>query len=201
MRNDVEERARTERNRQNGLDDDDDSRPRQFETESDIVSVVETAIEKAMLAGSFDNLPNKGRPLPSQPKSVMQYAMRIMRDNGIRPPWLQLMLDIDQDVRSLRQMLSSACCTFLPNRRSRWHCTVRLAQERIKEINSAVDTFNISRPMSMQHLFRLRLRLDDEIHRAMRNAGDGTDTLRDSDPSDPFLSDETPRDTDGSSNC
>lgn len=173
MRNDLEERARAERNRQNGLDDDEDSRPRQFETESDIINVVETAIEKAMLAGSFDNLRNKGRPLPSQPKSVLQYAMRIMRDNGMRPPWLQLMLDIDADVRSLRHLLSSAYESYLANRPSRWNHTVGLAQVRIKEINAAVDTFNISRPMSMQHLFRLRLHLDDEIDRAMKKVGVG----------------------------
>lgn len=181
MRNDLEERARAERNRQNGLDDDEDSRPRQFETESDIINVVETAIEKAMLAGSFDNLRNKGRPLPSQPKSVLQYAMRIMRDNGMRPPWLQLMLDIDADVRSLRHMLSSAYESYLPKRPSRWNQTVDLAQVRIKEINTAVDTFNISRPMSMQHLFRLRLRLNDEIERAMKKAGVGRGVKDDSD--------------------
>lgn len=171
VRSDLEDRARAERNRQNGLDDDEDSRPRQFETESDIINVVETAIEKAMQAGSFDNLRNKGRPLPSQPKSVLQYAMRIMRDNGIRPPWLQLMLDIDRDIKSLRQMLSNACSMYLPSKTSHWNYAVRSAQMRIKDINAAVDTFNISRPMSMQHLFRLRLHLDDEIHRAMLKVG------------------------------
>lgn len=171
MRKELEERARAARNAQNGLEEDDDSRPRQFESESDITNVVEAAIEKAMKDGSFDNLQNKGRPLPSQPTSALQYVMRIMRDNNIRPPWLQLMLDIDTDTRILRGMLAAACATFFHKRPMRWNAAVTMARVRIKEINASVDTFNISRPMSMQHLFRLRLRIDDEIMRAMRSAG------------------------------
>lgn len=45
---------------------------------------------------------------------------------------------------------------------------LRVADERIGGINRAVDTFNVSRPFSVHHLFRLRLRLHDEVGHAVR---------------------------------
>lgn len=143
----------------------------QYETESDITNAVEMQIEEAMRRGSFDNLPNKGRPLPrGQPRSTLEFAMRIMRDNGLRPHWLQLMHDIDHDRRLLRTTLTQAWQRHMPHAPHHWAAACRVAEIRIQDINARVDTFNLSRPFSFKHLFRLRLRLDDEMQRAMHNA-------------------------------
>lgn len=143
----------------------------QFENESDITNAVEMQIEEAMRRGSFDNLRNKGRPLPpGQPTSTLEFAMRIMRDNGLRPHWLQLMHDIDHDRRLLRTALIEAWRKHMPHAPHHWMAACRVAEIRIRDINVRVDTFNLSRPFSVKHLFRLRLRLGDEIQRAMHSA-------------------------------
>lgn len=144
-----------------------------FEDESDITNFVEAQIEEAMRSGSFDNLRNKGRPLPrGQPQTTVDIAMRIMRENGVRPHWLQLMHDIDHDTRLLRKMLAHAWKMHMPQAPHHWNGACRVTELRIREINARVDTFNLTRPFSFKHLFRLRLRLEDEICRAHRAAAD-----------------------------
>lgn len=142
-----------------------DGRP-DFETESDITTYVEARIEESMRAGHFENLRNKGRPLGAQPRSATDYAMRMMRDAGVRPPWLQLMHDIDADVAAMRRMLAAARRRYGTG--WQFHRAASVAEVAIVDINRHVDKFNIIRPMSFAHLFRLRLRVDDEVRRAVR---------------------------------
>ncbi|KAI0565299.1 hypothetical protein FGB62_19g141 [Gracilaria domingensis] len=141
----------------------------QFESEEDIRGFVEARIQESMRTGQFDNLKNKGRPLPHQPSSTHEYAMRIMRDNGLRPYWLQLMHDIDSEKRQLRNTLAYAWHTHMPHAPHRWALAVRIMELRIESVNKRVDTFNLVRPMSVSHLFRLRLRIKEEIERAMKS--------------------------------
>ncbi|CAN8067211.1 unnamed protein product [Agarophyton chilense] len=141
----------------------------QFESEEDIRDFVEARIQESMRTGQFDNLKNKGRPLPHQPSSTHEYAMRIMRDNGLRPHWLQLMHDIDSEKRQLRNTLSGAWHMYMPQAPHRWAVAVRITELRIESVNKRVDTFNLVRPMSVSHLFRLRLRINEEIERAMNS--------------------------------
>lgn len=125
-------------------------------------------IQNSMRAGQFDNLKNKGRPLPGPPaNSTLDVAMRIMRENGIRPHWLQLMHDIDEEKRMIRRQLRYAWHRYMPRRPERWQGVVRVMELRMESVNRAVDTFNLVRPTCVGHLFRLRLRLGEEIERAM----------------------------------
>lgn len=80
-----------------------------FEDESDITNLVESRIEAAMREGDFENLKNKGRPLPAgRPTTALEYTMRMMRNNGVRPQWLQVMHDIDREGQ-LRCVLVESC--------------------------------------------------------------------------------------------
>lgn len=123
-----------------------------------------------MRDGQFDNLKNKGRPLPGpHAASALDVAMRIMRENGIRPYWLQLMHDIDGEKRIIRRQLQFAWHRYMPQQPDRWEGTLRVAEMRFEEVNRAVDTFNLVRPMCVKHLFRLRLRMPEEVKRAMES--------------------------------
>lgn len=141
-----------------------------------------------MRDGQFDNLKNKGRPLPSpHAASALDVAVRIMRDNGLRPYWLQLMHDIDEEKRVIRRQMQFAWHQHMPNRPDRWEGMLRVAEMRFEEVNRAVDTFNLVRPMCIKHLFRLRLRMPEEIKRAMESdvpealAGKGQGTVDEGD--------------------
>lgn len=146
------------------------SEENKFEDESDIVNMVERQIEEMMRRGAFDNLRNKGRPLPTQPQTTMELCMRMMRDNGLRPPWLQLMHDIDAETRIMRGMMVEARLKYLPKNQRQWLRSCNVAGVRIDEINRMIDSFNLQKPFSIAHVFRLRLRLDDEMKRAVRES-------------------------------
>lgn len=120
-----------------------------------------------MRRGGFDNLRNKGRPLPQRPKSTMEVAMRIMRENGLRPRWLQLMHDIDGETKCLRLMLVR-CLRCKDRKKGDWELAKRVLVASVKDINVMIDSFNLSRPFSFGHLFRLRLRVGYEIGRAFK---------------------------------
>lgn len=123
-----------------------------------------------MRTGQFDNLKNKGRPLPGPPPaSVLDVALRIMRQNGVRPHWLQLMHDIDHEKRLFRAHLQFAWHSYMPHSPTRWELAVRVAELRVVEVNKAVDNFNLTRPSCVGHLFRLRLRMPEEITRAQES--------------------------------
>lgn len=148
----------------------DGTEENKFEDESDIVNMVERQIEEMMRRGAFDNLRNKGRPLPTRPQTTMELCMRMMRDNGLRPPWLQLMHDIDAETRIMRGMMVEARLKYLPKNQRQWLRSCDVARVRIDEINRMIDSFNLQKPFSIAHVFRLRLRLDDEMKRAVRQS-------------------------------
>lgn len=126
-------------------------------------------ILESMRDGKFDNLKNKGRPLPEQPSTTLEYVMRIMRQNGIRPHWLQLMHDIDREKRQFRTALQHSWHQHMPHAPHRWMLSVRVAEMRAVQINRSVDTFNLVRPACVSHLFRLRLRMHEEVDRAIKS--------------------------------
>lgn len=141
-----------------------------FETECELRDFVEMRIQESMREGQFDNLKNKGRPLPGPPPaSVLDVALRIMRQNGVRPHWLQLMHDIDHEKRLVRAQLQFAWHSFIPHSPNKWELAVRVAELRMVQVNRAVDSFNLIRPMCVGHLFRLRLRMPEELKRAQES--------------------------------
>lgn len=147
----------------------DENERQSFEAEEDIRDFVEARILESMRTGQFDNLKNKGRPLHNQPTTSLEYAMRIMRQNGFRPHWLQLMHDIDAEKRLVRAALQHAWHRHMPQSPRRWNLAIRIAQLRMEQVNRSVDTFNLIRPSSVSHLFRLRLRIHEEVQRAMES--------------------------------
>lgn len=165
----VEERLRPAELREGAEQERGDGAPR-FESELELRDFVEMQILESMRTGQFDNLKNKGRPLPPHPPaSALEYAMRIMRQNGIRPHWLQLMHDIDDEKRLVRAQLQDAWHRHMPQCPSRWDLAVRVAELRIVQVNRSVDRFNLIRPACVGHLFRLRLRIAEELKRAQES--------------------------------
>lgn len=160
LRADLEERSRA---------DVEESTPA-FEDEGELRDFVEMRIQESMREGGFDNLKNKGRPLPdSGMKSSVDVAMRIMRDNRILPHWLQLMNDIDEEKRRIRKEMQWAWHRYMPHRQDKWEGVLRVMEMRWQDLNKEVDRFNLVRPMCVRHLFRLRIRKDEEIRRAMES--------------------------------
>lgn len=139
-----------------------------FEEVSDITNFVEQRIEESMRQGKFRNLKNAGKPLSRGATTTADVAMRIMRDNGLKPHWIQLLADIDEDTRQLRQSLVDA---KLKGSVRDWNVMKEVARrERIKNLNAMIDSFNLHKPECVPHLFRLRLKVGDEIRRAVRQA-------------------------------
>lgn len=175
------------------IKDADDKHENQFESEEDIRDFVEARILESMRTGQFDNLKNKGRPLPEQPLSTHDYAMRIMRENGIKPYWLQLMHDIDTEKRLVRANLQHAWHSYMPDYPHRWTMALKVAELRMIHVNKCVDDFNLMRPMSVAHLFRLRLRMNEEIERAMQSPPPNTEQNHDIQEEQPKKEKEEPR--------
>lgn len=133
-----------------------------FETDEERIGLVEKRIRDAMLDGDFENLRDKGKPLPpNNERTVRDTCLRILKEQEFRPPWLDLMHRIDRSKLLLRKFLHHAWRSG-----SNWQLALQQAESYVVEINKDVDHFNISRPHSMRHLFRLRVRMPEEIEKA-----------------------------------
>lgn len=134
----------------------------EFEDERDIRNYVEGKICQAMQDGEFDNLRNKGKPLSERKEhTLLDTYNRIMKEQGFRPPWVELMHQIDEEKRVMRVRLKAAW-----SKQTAWHAALADAQSEIEHINRAVDQFNLTRPHRVRHLFRLRVRIEEEVARA-----------------------------------
>lgn len=138
----------------------------------DLQGVVEARIQQSMRDGEFDHLRNKGKPLPgwgsdSSEGRAFEIAMRIMKHNNVKPAWIELMQEVDADTRALRRELRARFISSSHSSSPPWPVSyVSSLDVRIKDLNRRIDTFNLTRPAKLDHIFRLRLNRDHELERA-----------------------------------
>lgn len=72
-------------------------------------------IRAARARGEFDNLPGRGKPLQEDPlmnnpfvDRTEYFLNRIIQRNGAAPPWIIMQQEVDTEVSSIRQHMSSA---------------------------------------------------------------------------------------------
>ena len=117
-------------------------------------SIAERKIQEAMDAGVFDNLPDRGKPIPldknpfEDPSEWM--AHHLLRVNGFAPPWIEEARDIDASAASLRALV-----------RERSERAIAEFRERGRELNRRILAYNLKCPAPQLH--KLPLDLNAEI--------------------------------------
>lgn len=137
------------------------------------------AIERAIAEGAFDNLPGKGQPLdlsddnsPFVPDD-MRLAYRILRNAGVRLPWIEerkiidasranLEREIERHVRWLHgeiENLGRIPAYLRPTRLARLRAQhlgfLDRSTRTIDEINKKINLYNLSVPVVSAQIFPL----------------------------------------------
>ena len=148
-------------------------------TETEWNDLISHRVEEAMRAGAFDNLRNKGKPLPQDNNPFVRQDQRLANDllknNGFAPQWitdrtatLQLIENFRSAFRSRAQGYSEAWhATNNPHThqqlRESWHRQLESWQDEIWNLNKRINTINLQQPIARLEIFKLRL--DDELKR------------------------------------
>jgi DnaJ family protein C protein 28 len=131
--------------------------------------LVERRIQAAMTAGTFDNLPGKGKPLHLDRNPYLdpslELAYGLLKNNGYAPEWISR----DQEIRSELEAARARLRAAWAQRRAQtadqaaWQAAVARFEEALTQLNRKIDDFNLVVPiLSCQ---RARLRLTDELRR------------------------------------
>ena len=128
-------------------------------------TLLDRQIREAVEAGSFDNLPHQGKPLPIEENPYAAewgLAFHVLRNAGFAPPWIEA----DKEVRALLArrdaILARAASGPTPSESARRRD--RLALERlVAEINASIGRVNAEAPSLRQH--RRALVLGNELDR------------------------------------
>jgi len=137
------------------------------------------AIERAIAEGAFDNLPGKGQPLdlsdddnPFVPDD-MRLAYRILRNAGVRLPWIEERQIIDSSRGDLERQVERHArwlqgeidnlpripAYLRPSRLARLRAQHASFWERstraVEEINKKINVYNLSVPVVSAQIFPL----------------------------------------------
>ena len=97
-----------------------------------------------MAAGVFDNLPDKGKPIPLDTNPFQDpslwMAHHLLQVNGFAPPWIEEGRDIDQCAARLRAQLKESTPRAVTEFR-----------ERGAELNRRILTYNLKCPAAHFH--------------------------------------------------
>lgn len=112
--------------------------------------IAEDKIKAAMEGGEFDNLPGKGRPLhmddnPHEPED-WRIAFHILRNSGIRLPWMETAAEIDRELDAARQEAASALRHAASA--SEWRRQSARFREQIEALNRRIFNYNLQVPSS-----------------------------------------------------
>jgi len=162
--------------------------PRQKEWASAIDEIIRAAQE----AGSFDNLPGRGRPLhwdTGHDDPEWWLAHHLLRSSGYLPDWIER----DKEIRAERARLARRLDAFVAWYRDARSSLTRAAlgadeaapgaadleialervteeyRERADALNEKIDRFNLAVPLPQ--LQRLRVRVDVELTRFVERLG------------------------------
>jgi len=137
---------------------------------------VEKAIQDAMAAGEFDNLPGYGKPLlltreGSDP--TLWAAHHLLRTGGFKPDWIAERKELEEEIETARAALrrswqwrvrALAAGESLSLIASQWSKAVNRFQAKVDALNPRIRTYNLkTRVVQMQ--IRV-LDVDREIARA-----------------------------------
>lgn len=141
--------------------------------------LAEEAIEKAMRAGVFDNLPGRGKPLnlinnPYAPGTELAY--QLLKDNQYTLPWISERVSLLTRIQELRDDIASSWRWFQGEYRAEvdngrrmgltqdWSDLVFSWEARIASLNKEIATTNLKQPGAQLEI--LKLRLGNELDRA-----------------------------------
>jgi DnaJ family protein C protein 28 len=112
--------------------------------------IAEDKIKAAQERGEFDNLPGKGKPLhleenPHEPED-WRIAFHILRNSGVRPPWMETAAEIERELEAARQEAASAFRHAASP--SAWRRQAARFLDRIAALNRKIFHYNLQVPSS-----------------------------------------------------
>jgi hypothetical protein len=128
-------------------------------------TLIDRQIREAAEAGSFDNLPHQGKPLPNDENphaGDWGLAFHMLKNAGFAPPWIEA----DKAVRALlarRDAILARAAEGPPPSDIARRRDLRLLEELVAEINASIAQVNAEAPGIRQH--RPRLALAAEVAR------------------------------------
>lgn len=142
----------------------------QLEDEREVREYVEGQIQDGMRRGEFENLAGRGkrqaqRPPPPGVDHATFQAYGLLQRHGLKPPWIELMQEVDREKARVRALLRATCGRGAHARAE----ALRELRSQMDAVNKRVDLFNLSKPERLDSVFRLRLRWTDELKAALRD--------------------------------
>ena len=142
--------------------------------------------------GDVSHLEGSGKRLtldenPYEPET-QRLANRLMKDNNILPPWIQMARELDDERDSLLSRLARLARTYRGQLgdaeragnnvlalevEAWWKTACQRIRENIHDHNRRILTYNISLPVGFEQ--RLQLHAEDEIHKALTRRDVGID--------------------------
>ena len=131
---------------------------RLYYTMRQVKDSVDEAIREAMERGDFDNLEGKGKPLAGLEENpyedpTKRMAHKLMRDNNLLPPWMQLRQTIQKDFEDARRRLEIAWNWYepamhipTPQDEAKWETAKASFHNKIKGLNKQIRTYNLKAP-------------------------------------------------------
>ena len=141
-------------------------------------SAIDRAIEEAVKAGKFDNLPGKGKPLDAKKNPYAQeqaLAYELLQNNDYTLPWIAERNELLEAVRRFREELVDAWQRHrrrlqapsdpgrMPAQRA-WNAYLREQEAALAALNRKIESANLNIPVARLEL--LKLNLDRELARA-----------------------------------
>jgi DnaJ homolog subfamily C member 28 len=141
-------------------------------------NIAEKKIQEAMSEGAFDNLKGAGRPIdlsddPFEPPDL-RMAHRLLRNNGLAPPWIEEAKDLRVAIAKARAQLARAWEKYrLAVHQNRsgpaqecWEKALEAFRREARSLNQRVTAQNLKAPSMQVHTPCLNV--DNEIEKITR---------------------------------
>lgn len=140
--------------------------------------LIEDLIEDGRRRGVFDDLAGSGQPLDLRQnvyEGSSTLANRLLKENDMRPAWLNQRADVLERVEALRADIERTWNRYrhafavAPDAGHRtaltigWDDVCRNWEKEIAKLNKEIESYNLKRPLSRLEI--LKLRLSDELQR------------------------------------
>ncbi len=132
---------------------------------------IERAIQDAIEAGHFDDLPGAGKPINWEDESLVDdewaMAFRVMREQGFAPAWVELHKEIVAEIETARQALLRSWLwrqeqlADKPRESQRryveaeWQRARSAFEHTVAELNAKISAFNLQVPIARLQKFKL----------------------------------------------
>ncbi|XP_022101556.1 dnaJ homolog subfamily C member 28-like [Acanthaster planci] len=140
---------------------------KQIKTSNIMDRLVEDLIKDAMNKGEFENLPNKGKPLPDKTRWCPYWDVgdhnlnQVLVNNGYTPEWIQAEREIRSELRDLKDDLLKARLKLGPEplnefNQNKWRGLLEDFMESIKSLNKKVERRNLLVPALQLQIVHFR---------------------------------------------